>query len=679
MRRDSRFRADIEGLRAVAVVAVVLFHAGLPGVTGGYVGVDVFFVLSGFLITGLLLREVGETGRVDLARFYARRVRRLLPAAAFVILGTVLVSAAVLSPLRAADVAKDGAAASLYAANYRFATVATDYFAATEPSPLLHFWSLAVEEQFYVVWPLLLVVAARRRLTAATLGTVAVVSFAACVWLTNEARPWAFFSLPTRAWELAVGGLVALAAPRLRTLRPNVAAWLGWLGLAAIVASAVTYDDRTAFPGPWAAVPVLGTAAVVVAGCAQTRYGAASLLGRAVPRAVGRVSYSWYLWHFPVLVLAAPSSRAVAVALAVGSIVPAALTLRLVENPIRFSTRLTTRRSLALGATLTAAAAVAAFGTVGALPEPAGTTAAAPAPALSAAPSAGASASSAPSVEDRVEAAVRAAVATTSVPKNLDPSLKRARSDKPRHVNDGCHLTYEQTTPGRCAYGATDATTSVLLTGDSHAAMWFPALENVAKAKRWRLLAMTKSTCPPQDVKVFSPVLGRDYRECTAFRRNVLTRIRTEHPKVVVLGAARHYEERLYGFAPYGPEWLDGLRRTVAEIEATGAQVVVLGPTPRTKGNVPDCLAGHLDAVRSCVRDVGSAVDRSGIDAERAAVTEVGGTYLDVTPWLCGDACPVVVATMLVYRDDNHLTTVYPAWLAPVVGAGLDTALQARP
>ena len=673
--RTPGFRADIEGLRAVAVVAVVLFHAGVPATAGGYVGVDVFFVLSGFLITGLLHREVEQTGRLDFARFYARRVRRLLPAAAFVVAGTVLASAALLSPLRAADVAKDGAASALYAANYRFATVATDYFAATEPSPLLHFWSLAVEEQFYLVWPLLLAfVAARRRAAAGTLAGIVVVSFAACVWLTAEARPWAFFSLPTRAWELGAGGLVALAAPRLKTLRPGVATILGWAGLAAILAAVVTYDDRTAFPGAAAALPVLGTAAVVVAGCATTRYGPATLLGRTLPRAIGRVSYSWYLWHFPVLILAAPTSRTAAVALAIASIVPAALTMRFVENPVRFSTRLGTRRSLTLGAGLTAFAAVVAFGTVSTLPEPTGATAAAPAPVLSSAPTASANA---PTVADRVALAVTRAAATRQVPKNLEPSLKKARSDKPRHVWDGCHLTYTQATPKRCAYGDPKGRDAILLTGDSHAAQWFPALDTVATSKGWRLYAMTKSTCPPFDLDVFSPVLGRDYRECDAFRANVLQRIRTERPKVVVLGVARHYEERLYGFAPYGPEWLAAIARTVTEIERTGAQVVVLGPTPRTKGNVPDCLASHLDAVPSCQRDVASALDRSGIDAERAAVTEAHGTYLDVQPWLCADrVCPVVVGTMLVYRDDNHLTTVYPTWLAPAVAEGLDTAFE---
>ncbi|HEV2890753.1 MAG TPA: acyltransferase family protein [Frankiaceae bacterium] len=665
------FRADIEGLRAVAVVAVVLFHAGVPGTSGGYVGVDVFFVLSGFLITGLLWREVGERGRVDLARFYARRVRRLLPAAALVVAGTVGLSALFLSPLRAADVARDGLASALYAANYRFASAATDYFAATEPSPLLHFWSLAVEEQFYVVWPLLLV-AARRR-AAYALGAVVVVSFVACVWLTGDAKQWAFFSLPTRAWELGAGGLVALAAPRLRTLRPAVATVLGWAGLAAILLAVVTYDDRTAFPGPAAALPVLGTVAVVVAGCASTRRGVASLLGRAVPRAIGRVSYSWYLWHFPVLILAAPSSWVVGAPLAVATVVPAALTLRFVENPVRFSRTLSTRRSLALGVALTGVATAAALGTGVALPEPEGDVTAAAAPALTAAPTTGATA--APTLADVVARQVEAATRTASVPKNLEPSLTRARSDKPRHVNDGCHLSYERTRPGRCTYGT--GADAILLTGDSHAGQWFPAIEGVAKSKGWRLLAMTKSTCPPFALDVFSPVLGRAYRECAAFRAEVLARVRAERPKVVVLGAARHYEERLYGFAPYGAEWLAAMAATVKEVEATGARVVVLGPTPRTRGNVPDCLAGHLDRAGSCMRDVASAFDRSGIDAERAAVTEAGGAYLDVQPLLCGrNACPVVVGTMLVYRDDNHLTTVYPAWLAPAVGEGIDAALH---
>jgi len=249
-------RRDIQGLRAVAVLAVLLFHAGVAGVTGGFIGVDVFFVLSGFLISGALWRELAATGRVRLAAFWARRARRLLPSAALVGITTVVASALLLSPLRGRSVVRDALAAALYALNYRLAAQGTDYLSLdAAPSPLQHYWSLGVEEQFYLGWPLLLLVAAlagRRRRSArapvlaavvAVVGVVAVASFAVSLHLTDASQPFAFFSLPSRAWEFAVGAAVALAAGRLRGLRPGVAAVLGWCGLAGLGVGVVGLGD----------------------------------------------------------------------------------------------------------------------------------------------------------------------------------------------------------------------------------------------------------------------------------------------------------------------------------------------------------------------------------------------------------------------------------------------------
>jgi peptidoglycan/LPS O-acetylase OafA/YrhL len=666
-----QFREDVEGLRAVAVVAVVLYHAGLGAFDGGFVGVDVFFVLSGFLITGLLWRELTSTGRVRFGEFYARRARRLLPASALVLVLTVIASAVAFSALRAGDVGKDAAAAAAYVANYRFALVRTDYLASTAPSPLLHFWSLAVEEQFYVVWPLLLLAAFRVKRVGAVLGVVAVASFAFCVWLTDASQPWAFFSLPARAWELAVGGLLALAVPRLRGLPRGAAVPLGWLGLAAIGAAVVAYGPTTPFPGVAAALPVLGTAAVVAAGCAPPRGGVQALLGIRPLRAVGRVSYSWYLWHFPVIVIG--EAYADPLLLAFASLVPAALTLWLVENPVRFSKSLKDRpgRSLAGGAVVTAAATAFALVVVAALPDPRGTGVATAAPELSAGPRPD-PATPAPSEAERLAAtvarAVAAGVAVTEVPANLDPPLAKARADKPSPYNAGCHVPYDVTTPKECSYGEGD--TTVVLYGDSHAAMWFPALDQA----EFTVLPMSKSACPPADLEVFSPLFGRAYRECAAFRDNVVARVAEAKPDVVVIGSARHYEP-VYRIEVYSAEWHEGLAGTVRRLTDTGTEVVVLGPVPRPKGDVPDCLASHLDDARRCTRPVTDATDEAGIAGERAAVEAAGGTYVDVTGWVCADVCPVVVGDLLVYRDDNHLATGYPAWLTPLVTATLGSTM----
>jgi len=269
---SSGFRPDIQGLRAIAVGAVVLYHAGVPFLPGGYVGVDIFFVISGFLITSHLLGQLESHGTLRFGEFYARRARRILPAS-FVVLALSVAAALIwYPPLLMKDLWAAAVATALYVPNYFFASANSDYLAeSSNPSLFQHYWSLGVEEQFYLLWPVLLalvwvLVRSRRALVGVLIAVVAA-SFALCVWLTFAAQPWAFFSLPSRAWELGVGGLVAVLLQR----RPGIveerwAAPLGWAGIAAMAASVFLFSSETLFPGAAAAVPVLGTAAVIAAG-----------------------------------------------------------------------------------------------------------------------------------------------------------------------------------------------------------------------------------------------------------------------------------------------------------------------------------------------------------------------------------------------------------------------------
>jgi peptidoglycan/LPS O-acetylase OafA/YrhL len=699
------FRADVEGLRAVAVLSVVLFHAGVGAAGGGFVGVDVFFVLSGYLITGLLWSELARTGTLRLASFYARRVRRLLPAAALVLVATAVAAAALLPPLRARPALGDILSAGLYAANYRFALQRTDYLNAdAPPSPAQHYWSLGVEEQFYLLWPLLLAGAAlglrhgaraSRARAATVLALAGAGSLALSVHLTRVSQPWAFFSLSTRAWELAAGGLVALAAPALRRLPAAAAVPLGWLGLVTVLAAVVRLGEGTPYPGTAAILPVAGTAAVLAAGVRPVRGGVALVLAPAPLRFVGRISYSWYLWHWPLLVLTPiatgrPLTVPPGLALSAASGALAYGTVRLVEDPVRFSPRLRARpgRGLAVGAALTAVVALACAGASAAVPVPrarggpASTVALPPIPPTTA----GARPARAVSAAQRrlaavtapVLAAVRAAGTTRAVPANLAPSVAGAHGDKAAPFVDGCHVSYTGTRSPRCGYGDPDAKTTVVLFGDSHATQWFPALERIAVARHWRLVSLTKTTCPPVEISIVSPVLGRAYTECDRWRAASLARIRAEHPIAVVLGVARHYGD-VYGFTVYGGPWLAGLAATVRDVRAAGAAAVLLGPTPKPAGDVPDCLSEHLSDATACATPRARAVNAAGMRAERAATVRAGGTYVDVSRWICAPtSCPAVVGRLLVYRDDNHLTTGYPAWLAPVLAAELDGALAGR-
>jgi peptidoglycan/LPS O-acetylase OafA/YrhL len=364
---DRKFRPDVEGLRAVAVVLVVLYHAGVPKVTGGYVGVDVFFVLSGFVITGLLLRERVSSGRTKLLAFYGRRCRRILPAATLVIIVTVLAAYHWLGFLTGNSTAQTARTASLFYANFHFISVGTNYLASqAPPSALQNYWSLSVEEQFYVVYPTLFIVAAlvwsqvslRLKLTVLLVISIA----ASLIWSIHQTATngtAAYFSPFTHAWELALGGLVAVGSFQLAKLPRSVAIAMSWIGLAGIFVAAFEFTSTTAYPGSAVALPVVATALVVAGGTAAPTWGAEALLRLHPFRWLGKLSYSLYLWHWPVLIIAGQYAfHPLSVKDNLGWVLVALglsiVSYFIVENPIRhwkFLTR-SAVRSLCLGALL---------------------------------------------------------------------------------------------------------------------------------------------------------------------------------------------------------------------------------------------------------------------------------------------------------------------------------------
>jgi peptidoglycan/LPS O-acetylase OafA/YrhL len=686
---------------------VVAFHAALPGTAGGFVGVDIFFVISGFLITGMLWREITTSGRIDLLRFYSRRARRLLPSASLVLLVTAVFAARLLTALSARAVIKDVAAAALYGANFRFAAQGTEYLNAGQPpSPVQQYWSLGVEEQFYLLWPVVLITTVGlcvrwRRPKVAALAAIAVIgsgSFALSLQWTMTSPPWAFFSIFTRAWELAVGALLALTLPWLARLPRPVAIALGWAGLMTLLGSCVLLNSATAYPGVAAVYPVAGAAAVIAAGATQTTRGARVLLGRAPFRLIGRLSYSWYLWHWPVLLFAPLligqpldlSARLLAVGV---SAVLATLTLIVVEQPVRYAPalRISPQRGLMLAAMLTSATLLCAFVVERALPGtighgPKAVTLALGGEVASAQPAArtgnhGRVVAAAPTLAQRIIGQVQAdlgrALTLKQVPANLQPTLADAASDKAQPFVDGCLSSWTRPEPPDCSYADTDSPRTVLLMGDSHAAQWLPPLDTIVKQHRMRLQFLGKSACPPLDMPVFSPYLSRNYTECSQWLHDTLAQIRQQKPSLVILGVARHYTDS-YHFTVYSQQWLAALALTVREIRAAGSSVVVLGPTPKPLRDEPGCLAGHLDNASICVFARRAALNAAGMAAERAITTAAGGAYLDVSPLICtGQQCPVIVGNILVYRDDNHLTTRYANWLTPALATEL-TALQPR-
>ncbi|HET9435387.1 MAG TPA: acyltransferase family protein [Candidatus Limnocylindrales bacterium] len=691
--RADAFRPDLEGLRGVAILLVLAFHAGAPA-PGGFIGVDVFFVLSGFLITGLLLREHERDGRIDLVRFYARRARRILPAALVVIVGTLVASALVLAPIDLPGIAGDAAATALWAGNIRFAIDATDYFGAVAPSPLLHYWSLGVEEQFYLVWPALMIAATAvaRPVVGArfVIGAIVGVSLLAAIVLTDLSGPWAFYSLPSRAWQLGLGGLLAATVAGQARLPGWLAAGLGWAGLAAIVGSAFAIDAAVPYPGTAALVPTAGAAAVILSG--PRRWSPGQLLAVAPMRFLGRISFSLYLVHWPMFVLPAatlaldeelpPEVRA---GLALVSVVVATALHLVVEQPFHRGRRIMAipaRRTLAGAGAGVAAVAIASLvvgtvaagllpggpGGVGGLPGTSPPSATATPVATEPLPTEHPSTrptTGAPTPEPTPTPAppTPAPVPTgpTALTPDVRPALATVRTDVERIQADGCNLLYSGIEPPDCVYGDPDAEIAIALVGDSHAAQWFPAVEQIALEQGWKLVPFTKVSCRFVDLPVYSRELSREYTECTAWRQRVIERLVELRPAITIVASAR-------GMAVVDPADDDPSRQGEAMarlLAPVPGEIVVLADTPQSIYDVPACISRNLADVTRCETPIGKAFNWRRLRLERAAAEASGGTLVDLTDWICpADRCPVLMNGLLVYRDVHHMTATFAASLA---------------
>ncbi len=731
-RPGDAFRPDLEGLRGVAILAVLLFHAGVPGTGGGFIGVDVFFVLSGFLITGLLLREREERGAIDLAGFYARRARRILPAAAVVLLAILIASWIILAPLDVPGVAGDVFASILFVGNIRFALQATDYFAADVlRSPVLHYWSLGVEEQFYLLWPFLLILAMRFRrvrLSAGLLvGAVFVVSLVFAIVMTGVDAPWAFYSLPGRAWQLALGGLLAVGATGLARVPWPVKLAAGWGGLAAVVASVVLIGPEVPYPGVAALLPSLGAAGLILAGAGRLSPGA--LLATPPLRFLGRISYSLYLVHWPILVLPAATlavgeelSLPVRLGLAAASVVVATLSYRLIEQPFHrgWLGRRRPRPTLAFaGAAICAIALIAATvdasvlvrlqtpdtgvvsnpgpavtpdsGAVETPPpwiepdpsqspgdEPSGSPSelVSPSPAPGFTPTPGPSGTDLPT--DTPPPIPKPTAPPTpkptappalALPPDVQPALVDARSDSELIARDGCLLGTLPTVPhSDCWFGDPGGSKTVALVGDSHAAVFFPPLNKIAKARGWRLVAYTKISCRFLDLPLISRELQREYTECETWRENVVALLQAHPVDLSIFVVARGME--VVNQADDDPR-VQGhsLARMMARIPGKHAVIV---DTPQSIYDPPACLSANLDNVWNCATPRNRAFNWRYLKLEKTAAEDSGAKLINLSNDICpGDPCPAVLDKMIVYRDVHHLTETFAVSLAPELEAAL--------
>lgn len=614
MRSDapSSYRADIDGLRAIAVLLVMGFHAFPGRVPGGFVGVDVFFVISGYLITGLIQRDL-RLSRFSIRRFYARRIRRIFPALAVLLMACLAVGMVVLVPSGLAQLGLHSAAGAAFVANLVL-WAQSGYFAATsESKPLLHLWSLGVEEQFYVVWPVTLAWLYRRtRRMWLPLAAITAASLALNLYQTSVRPEAAFYSPATRLWELAVGGLLACGADRPWSgqLRGAVAA----LGLGLILSAAFAFDGSLAFPGWRAAVPVAGTALVVAVG--PDAWLNRALLARRLPVFIGLISYPLYLWHWPLLALGPALDLAWThrqeqvlklLALALATLL-AWLTYRFVERPVRFERKGSTQVLCAAMAVPFLAGLVIAW------------------------------------------TGHRARQPMTALQRELAAHMEDVQRQRPDLYRDRrCGLEADQDeaqfAPECFPRAGTPAGAATLLWGDSHALHLAPGLR--ARGDGGTLAQLTATSCPP--------ILGYTARgrpHCASINRFAFEWVKSHRPGTVVLAASWPSYD---GYA--------AVARTLRELEALKIpHVVLVGPFPSYPERVSDLLQREGAGTSLLERLPNSRLDRlRGVDAVlRSLATAAGAEYRSPLQLLCGERdCLVApggsVASVLVF-DQSHLT-----------------------
>ena len=688
------FRQDIQGLRALAVLLVILDHARIGPFHGGFVGVDVFFVISGFLITGLLVSEAERTGRVSLLGFYARRARRILPAATLVIVVTVGFGIYLLSAVEAKGAVQDALWATFFAANFKLAHDGTDYFQNdTPPSPLQHYWSLAVEEQFYVVWPLLVVLLctyalwrARRSAGQRSLGprvrdlgvsplvVIVGISFAFSVYHSTTDPVDAYFSPFTRVWELGIGALIACLSTRLILLKPSVQALLAWGGLVAVVAAALLYNGTTIFPGYAGALPVVGTAALLAGGLRAASWGPQRLLSLRPMRAVGDWSYSLYLWHWPVLILVAAVWHPVSGwqgALVMAGVVPlAALSYHFVENPVRRAQVFKVRRLR--GVLLYPAVVVLTLPMLAAANGYVEDEVSGGGPPITTAdfgqdgPGADSGFSQDPVVA-LVQASVKAAQNDYEIPADLKPSVLDLGTDIP-DLGDCQYFEINSNRP-LCPRGDTEGDKTLVLIGDSHARQWVPALDELAKRYGYTAYYLIREGCPSADVTPWM-VHGGPSTDCEAFQDWARDQVEELQPDVVLLGS----EANRRGFTTDDGDHVDdadematmyreGMEREIDYLSPHSQRVVVIGDPPAVVTHPGRCLSERDATLKKCL----SKEDKLSlvfINSLRQAAAARGVPFVETAAWFCADGlCPSVVGDYIAHRDRTHISQSYAGFL----------------
>ena len=591
---------QIQGLRALAALIVVFYHAGF--IDGGYIGVDIFYVISGFLITNLIVREVDREGGFNFRRFYKRRVLRLLPASFFISVVTVFLTYFAVSPSLRTQLAREFLAANTYTSNFLFAYWSNDYQNLdAQPSVFLHYWSLAVEEQFYFIWPFLLLVFYKIKQLGIKRGVLllGILSFVTSVIGTHLYPVWSFYSLPTRAWELAAGSLLVLYATKLSSVSTKFAPYIG---LVLLLISSFYLDNQDRFPGYKALIPVVGTCLLLLNVNSWPR----SLLkffGSKVANWLGNISYSTYLWHWPILVVPVLflerelkiSELFVCILLTIAC---AHWTTRYIENPFRTMNLSGIRTFAFLLVSILIAIIISLF--------------------------------------------VSSTNNSTINVKNSSFSFDYIETIRKPSINaDGCHIKHGNSQSPTCLYGDKASKKSLVLFGDSHAAQWFPVLEKFAQTNGYQLYSYTKSACPAADVDLPDQDGFRN-SECKKWRQSIVQKIKEISPNAVIMSGFQHFRPPSQ-VTDSEKWWKLGLSKIYADLKVVETQQIYLGDTPNPLVNIPECLSKN--SISEC-----SKVESSPSWSIPAF------SFIDPTPWLCQKTCPVVIGNTVAYRDGSHIS-----------------------
>jgi peptidoglycan/LPS O-acetylase OafA/YrhL len=707
----SRKRLDIEGLRAVAVIAVILDHV-VAWPSGGFVGVDVFFVISGFLITGLLLREHERTGTISFSGFYKRRIRRIMPASTLVLAVTVAVSYFLFNTSRFTATALDALSALFFAGNWRFAATGTDYFQSTAaPSPVQHFWSLAVEEQFYFVWPwlmlLIFALVGRRALgdhrrahlvAGGVMLLLTVASFAWAVLETANVPTLAYFSTFSRTWELGVGALLAVFAVNLRRIPDSIRPFLAWAGLAGIVGSMFIINGDLTFPAPWAALPVLATGLVIAAGTGGQQRGLFALRNPAMAY-VGRISYSLYLWHFPVIIFATAllgdGTATFYLIATISTVVLSVASFHLVEDPIRRSAWLSgaTReerkalrhnrrrahgeRNMTTNLVGVAAVGVAvlALSAIALVPPAASPrVGSAPSPVAEVVGAEGAEDGAAQTAEDELREKLGVALTATEWPEFDPPIDDLADQRAPQWTENGC-IDVTDKNKDLCVYGAKDADQSVAVLGDSVATSWLPGIIAGLGADH-RIQALTAQGCSVSFAATAAPLKDKSkvWQECVDHHDWVAEQLAASPPDIVIVAETFKGTIQLVSGAEgrvAAAEWRDGLDKAFAAIPESSKVVTLMAPPGAM--SLQECYS-PVSHPSDCMGTTSPAWTQM-LNTEKAATEAAGGTFVDTRNWFCvGTRCTSFIDTVPAYVDNIHLARDYSERTGPVIREAVMTA-----